>query len=225
MFDKKCDKCKNKIKKDFEFCPFCGNSLGSDLDNEDFGILGKNDFIDENFFPGMNNSFIDKIFNQTMKMMEKQMKNLAEQTNNQNKPKSFPINEINPNLNVQFYVNGKRVFPPQQGQPNNIQIQENLKPANVKVKKMPLEKLERFSKLKKIEPSSKVRRFGNKVIYELEVPGVKDIDDILINRLESSIEIKALARDISYSKILNINLPIIRYGLDNGNLILELQGK
>ena len=224
MFDKKCDKCKNKIKKDFEFCPFCGNNLSNDFDNEDFGILGKNDFIDENSFQDMNNSFIDKIFNQTMKMMEKQMKNLAEQSNNQNKPQRIPISEINPNLNVQFFVNGKRVFPPQQEQ-NNIQNQVAIKPVNIKVNKMPLEKLERFSKLKKVEPNSKVRRIGNKVIYELEVPGVKDIEDILINRLESSIEIKALAKDRSYSKILNINLPIIKYGLDKGNLVLELQGK
>ena len=225
MFNKKCDKCKNKIKKDFDFCPFCGNSLGSEYENEDFGILGKNDFIDENLMPDFNNSFIDKIFNQTMKMMEKQMKNLAEQANNQNRPKSFPTNEINPNLNVQFFVNGKRVFPPQQGEINNLQNQQQIKPTNIKVKKMPLEKLERFAKLKRLEPVSKVRRIGNRIIYELEVPGVKDLEDVLINRLENSIEIKALARDKSYSKILNVNLPIIRYGLEKGNLFLELQGK
>lgn len=225
MFNKKCDKCKNKIKKDFDFCPFCGNSLSKEYENEDLGILGKNDFIDENFMPDFNNSFIDKIFNQTMKMMEKQMKNLAEQANNQNKPKSFSTNEINPNLNVQFFVNGKRVFPPQQDQLNNLQNQQQIKPTNIKIKKMPLEKLERFAKLKRLEPASKVRRIGNRIIYELDVPGVKDLNDVLINRLENSIEIKALARDKSYSKILNINLPIIRYGLDNGNLFLELQGK
>ena len=225
MFDKKCNKCRNKIKRDFEFCPFCGNSLSSDYDNEDFGILGKNDFIDDNFFPDFNNSFIDKIFNQTMKMMEKQMKNITEQANSQNRPQKIPINEINPHLNVQFFVNGKRVFPPQQEELNNLQNQQQIRPTKVKVNKMPLEKLERFAKLPKKEPNSKVRRLGGKVIYELEVPGVKDLDDVLINRLESSIEIKALARDKSYSKILNINLPIIRYGLNKGNLILELQGK
>ena len=225
MFDKKCDKCKNKIKKDFEFCPFCGNNLSRDFDNEDFGILGKNDFIDENSFPGLGGSFIDKIFNQTMRMMEKQMKNLAEETNQQNKPQRIPINEINPNLNVQFFVNGKRVFPPQQEQINNIQNQQQIMPTKVKVNKMPQEKIERFAKLKRVEPNSKMKRIGNKIVYELEVPGVNDLDDILINRLENSIEIKALARDKSYSKILNINLPIIRYGLDNGNLVLELQGK
>jgi len=149
MFDKKCDRCKNKIKKDFEFCPFCGNSLSSDNDNEDFGILGKNDFIDDNFFPGFNNSFIDKIFNQTMKMMEKQMKNLAEETNNPNKPQRIPINEINPNLNVQFFVNGKKVdFPgmkvPKQPQPKIV-------PMNREVSK---DKAEKLAKFPKKEPES-----------------------------------------------------------------------
>lgn len=222
MFNNKCDKCKNKIKKDFDFCPFCGNDLSSDFDKEDYGLMGKNDFIDDNFFPGIENSFMDKIFNQAMKMMEKQMKNLAEEANQQNRPQKIPMNEINPNLNVQFFVNGKRVFPPQQEQIQNTGITKNTK---VKINKMPMEKLEKFSKLKRIEPASKVRRIGNKIIYELEIPGVKDLDDILINRLENSIEIKALANDKSYSKIINVNLPIIRYGLDKENLILELQGK
>ena len=39
---------------------------------------------------------------------------------------------------------------------------------------------------------------GNKVIYNLEVPGVNDIDDIFINKLESSIEIKAISDDKVY---------------------------
>ena len=51
------------------------------------------------------------------------------------------------------------------------------------------------------------------------------IDDVFINQLENSIEIKALSKDKVYSKILNVNLPILRYRLSNGNLILELQGK
>lgn len=225
MFDKKCNKCKSKIKKDFDFCPYCGNNFSSDFDKDDFGLIGKNDLIDEEIFPSFNNSFIDKIFNQTMKMMEKQMKNIAQEANNQNRPQRIPINEINPNLNVQFFVNGKRVFPPQQGNFQNQQVQQQIKPEKVKVSKMPQEKLERFAKLKRFEPKSSVKRIGNRVIYELNVPGVKDIEDILINRLENSIEIKALANDKSYSKIINVNLPIIRYGLDNGSLFLELQGK
>jgi HSP20 family molecular chaperone IbpA len=220
MFDKKCAKCKGKVKKNFEFCPYCGNEFSSSFDKEDFGILGKNDFIDEQFSPGLGNTLIDKMFNQTMKMLEKQMKNLAEETNNQNHQK-IRANNANPNLNIQFFVNGKKVFPQQP----NMQEMQNPVPQKVKVNKMSQEKLQMFSKLKKVEPNSNVKRFGNKIIYELNVPGVNNIEDILINRLENSIEIKALAKDKSYSKIINVNLPIIRYGLDNGNLILELQGK
>jgi hypothetical protein len=225
MFQKKCSKCKSKIKKDFDFCPYCGNNFSNDFDKDDFGLIGRNDLMNDEFLPNINNSFIDKIFNQTMKMMEKQMKSLAEEANPQNKSQRIPINEINPNLNVQFFVNGKRVFPPQQEQFENSQNQQQIKPTKVKVNKMPQEKLERFAKLKRFEPDSTVKRIGNKVIYEIFVPGVKDIEDILINRLESSIEIKALADNKSYSKIINVNLPIIRYGLDNGSLFLELQGK
>ena len=55
--------------------------------------------------------------------------------------------------------------------------------------------------------------------------GVVDVEDVLINQLENSIEIKALSKDKVYSKTLNINLPILSYELEKGNLILELQAK
>jgi hypothetical protein len=221
MFNQKCPKCKSKIKKNYDFCPICGNNISSNFDKDDFGILGKNDLMNEEAIPGLGNSFMDKMLNQAMKMLEKQMKNIAQETNERPRQK-IGLNEMTPNMNVQFFVNGKRVFPQNREQ----QIQEtNPKPEKVSVNKMPQEKLERFAKLKRVEPNSKVRRFGNKIIYELEVPGVKDINDILINKLENSIEIKALAQDKSYSKIINVNLPIIRYGLEKGNLFLELQGK
>ena len=221
MFDKKCDKCKNKIKKDFDFCPFCGNIVSSNLEKEDYGMLGKNDFINESNFPNFNNSIIDKMFSQAMKMLDKQMKTLTEEANRQ-PLKRIQTDSVNPNLNMQFYINGKKVFPRETEESQNNMIQETSK---VNAYKMPKEKLEKFAKLKRFEPASKVRRIGNKIIYELEVPGVKDIEDVLINKLESSIEIKALAKDKSYSKIINVNLPILRYGLDNGNLFLEMQGK
>ena len=160
----------------------------------------------------------DKILNQTMRMLEKQMKGMAQEMNQQ-PIKKIPVNENNPNLNVQFFVNGKKVFP----RAEEIIQETQQQPQKVKVNRMPDEKLERFAKLKRIEPNSRMRRMGQKLIYELEVPGVKNLDDILINRLENSIEVKALAKDKSYSKIINVNLPILKYGLSNGNLILELQ--
>ncbi len=84
------------------------------------------------------------------------------------------------------------------------------------------ERIKKFTSLKKEEPQTNIRRLSNKVIYELEMPGVKSIDDISIIKLENSIEIKAVSKNKAYVKIIPINLPITDYGLSEGKLILEL---
>ena len=66
---------------------------------------------------------------------------------------------------------------------------------------------------------------SGKIVYEISVPGVHDIENVLINQLENSIEIKAISDKKVYSKTLNINLPIIGYNLNQGNLVLELAAK
>ena len=104
---------------------------------------------------------------------------------------------------------------------NKMQNQQPIKITNTISK----EKLKRFSELPKTEPKSKIKRLSNKIIYELIVPGVDNIEDVLINQLENSVEIKALSKDKVYSKNLNINLPILRYHLVKDNLIIEMQAK
>lgn len=221
MFGKKCSRCKKKISKSYDFCPYCGNSLRSKHEKQDYGMLGKNDFFEENDpLLGRRLSFIDRMFNNAMrelpsmiKMIEKQMQEDFIDSIDRRGPHQLPNN-----LHVQFFINGKKVLPDQDD--------ENEMPEKNLVKKnMPKEKLEKFSKLPKTEPISKVRRLSGKIIYELEVPGVKNIDDVLINQLEDSIEIKALSKDKYYSKTLNINLPIINYKLRKENLILELEAR
>ncbi|VVB78563.1 Uncharacterised protein [uncultured archaeon] len=227
MFSRKCSKCKNKADKSYDFCPYCGNNLNSKTDSEDYGFLGKNDFIEKEMFPGIEDSFMDKMLNNAFKMaekiLEKQMKALSEEMmEKESKPKIQ--NNIPGNVDIQFFVNGKKVFPqiPNQG---NQEVQEikKQKIKTIKMKNISEEKAEKFSKLPKKEPSSKVRRLSGKIIYELEVPGVKNIEDVLINQLENSIEIKALGKDKVYLKNLNVNLPILKYSLEKGSLVLELQ--
>jgi HSP20 family molecular chaperone IbpA len=110
-------------------------------------------------------------------------------------------------------VNGKEVFP-------QVQEKNQAKKTKLFIDK---EKIKKLSKLPKEEPLSRIRRLSGRIIYELAVPGVDDINDIIINRLENSIQIKAISPKKVYSKTLNINLPIIGYQLAKGNLILELQ--
>ncbi len=216
MFSKKCPKCKSKIKKEFDFCPTCGLNQKTKEDADDYGLLGRNDFAEESEeFLSFGDSFIDKIFNNTLKLLEKQMKNLH---NELNQPPRYNPQKMPNNLHVQFFVNGKRIAPEQQCFHKHRQKSENIPSISP-------EKLNKLSKLPRVEPLSKMKRLSGKIIYELEVPGVNNINDILINQLENSIEIKALSDDKIYSKTLNIKLPIIRYGLNKDSLILEFQGR
>lgn len=218
MFKKKCSKCKNKIEKTYDFCPFCGKNLKSKYDNEDFGFLGKNDFIEDEKIFGIGSGFMDKMINKAMKMIEKQMREMPNEFNqnpnqNQTNPRS--------NMHVQFFVNGKKVFP------QKVQAQQNQN-QGLQKKKSPMlskQKAEKFAKLPRKEPKTTMKRLAGKLVYELAMPGVEDVEDVLINQLESSIEIKALSKNKVYSKTLNVNLPVIGYELDKGNLILELQAK
>ncbi|MDD5192632.1 MAG: zinc-ribbon domain-containing protein [Candidatus Nanoarchaeia archaeon] len=213
MFGKKCPNCNRKIEKSNRFCPFCGYNL-SIRDNEDFGFLGKDDIEDnfESMFNNFDNLPMNKILKTAMKMTEKMMKDMQNQELNQ------PKENYNHSMDIQFFVNGKRVFPE-----TNIK-QQVQKPIKIENKLAP-EKINQISKLPRKEPKTKMKRLGEKLIYEIAVPGVDNIDDILINQLENSIEVKAISKTKVYSKNLNVNLPILKYSLDKGNLILELQAK
>ena len=165
---------------------------------------------------------MDKMINKAMKMIEKQMRDMPKEFN-QNPNQNPNQNQANPrsNMHVQFFVNGKKVFP------QKIQAQQNQNQGLQKRKNPVLskQKAEKFAKLPRKEPKTTMKRLAGKLVYELAMPGVKDINDILINKLESSIEIKALSKNKVYSKTLNVNLPVIGYELEKGNLILELQAK
>ena len=73
MLKKKCPKCEKKIEKSYDFCPYCGINFKSKYDEEDYGLLGKNDFVNKETNPALNmgGSFLDKMINNAMKMIEK----------------------------------------------------------------------------------------------------------------------------------------------------------
>ena len=88
--------------------------------------------------------------------------------------------------------------------------------------KMTKSKAAKFAKLPKAEPHTKVRRLTDRIVYEIDLPGIKSIKDIILRKLENSIEIKAYAKDKAYFKLIPISLPIRRYKVENEKLILEL---
>jgi len=229
MFKKKCPRCEKKIEKSYDYCPHCGHNISKE---GDYGLLGKNDFEEINQTNLLGGSFMEKLFSTAMNMVEKQVKqmsnpsNFQNQNKNQNQNQGIPQNPLN-NTNFRLVINGKEVKLPNQAMPTqnttkqNQTPKQNINPQNSISK----EKLNKFSKLPKEEPKSKIKRINGRIIYEISIPGVKNIEDILITRLENSIEIKAFSEDKVYSKNLHINLPIKGYKLFEENLILELEGK
>jgi hypothetical protein len=215
MFKKKnCKKCGEKTNSKYRFCPNCGVNLNNSK-NEDWGMLGKNDKVEENFMPPfLGGGMLNKMIGSAMKMLEKELQKDMKRTNQPN-----TNNSIKPNSNFRLMINGKEV-------PLNQQPQKQNKIEKKEIKKLPMfsdEKRKQFQKLEKKEPKIKIKRLADRLVCEIEIPEIKSIEDISILKLENSIEIKAIGKNKSYFKILQINSPIISYGIEKNNLILELE--
>ena len=209
MFKKnKCKNCGERVKESFDFCPSCGKAIGN---SDDWGMLGKNDSMDpleelsKNMFGGIGGKMFNKMLGSAMKMLEKELQKNSQRDVSHTK--------------FELYINGKKI------KPENIKLTK--KPVYKKKEKMKdpsfsSDSMKKFSQLPKLEPKTSIRRLADKVVYEIEIPGVISIEDISVARLENSIEIKAVGDENAYSKLIPINLPIRKYTLSEGKLVLEL---
>ncbi|MBU2612750.1 MAG: hypothetical protein KKB62_03455 [Nanoarchaeota archaeon] len=201
---KKCKVCEKKVKSSQNFCPNCGTQITESP--EKWGLLGKNDLIEKNVPEtplGMGEIF--KTFSSIIKKTQ----------NGTFNEKDFQkiVGQLLP-PGSKLVVTKKVNFP------------EKLPKKDPNVKFLPIEfskeNLEKWKKVKKEEPNSKLKRVEDKIEYEVEVPGVKSIKDISIVKLENSLEIKAVADKTGYLKRIPINLPLKKYSLIKGILTLEL---
>ncbi|MDP2673253.1 MAG: zinc-ribbon domain-containing protein [Nanoarchaeota archaeon] len=207
MFGNKkyCKNCREKVSSKYRFCPNCGAEI-KEYNEEDWGMLGREDVLGEEsfespFFAGFGGKMLNSMLGNAFKMLEKEMKNM----------------EKTPGSNFRLMINGKEI---------QIGRQKKPKEAIRKItrKEFGKEQLKKISELPKKEPKTSLKRIGDKIIYEIEMPEVKSLNDVLINNLENSIEIKAIGESEVYSKIIPINMPIINQTLSEGKLFLELNG-
>ena len=224
MFGKKrCRNCGEKIEDSYNYCPYCKTPL-KDMFEEDWGLLGKNDFIGpgEIKLPmGLN-----ALFNSLVKNLNKQMKEIENEKEKQSKESK--VSKKSGGISVSISTSA--------GKPPEIKVrsfgnipefkdkEHQIKSRAEKIK-LPVSDSGKFAGLPKIEPKTDIRSFSNKVIYEIKMPGVKSLEDISLIQLENSIEIKALANKNGFYKIIPINLPIRKYNLSKGILTLELDSK
>ena len=212
-----CRRCGSKSSSRYEFCPYCGMTLDESAKKEkEVDNLFDSDFL----MPKMNMGFpINSLF----KALDSQMKALDKEMRRGFNEKQNPIRN---GISISISSTG--------GQPvvrvRNLGQGGEMQPVVRKIEKeKPMRKInlseeeaERISKLPKEEPGTSVRRLSNKVIYEIDLPGVKE-EDIIINRLQNSIEIKAFTKDKAFFKLIPVSMPIMNYSLKKGKLVLELK--
>lgn len=218
MFKKKeCKKCRSKLSDKYDFCPYCGSRIESSMDNE-WGMLGKSDFISP--MEGIKLPFgFQTIFNALMKDMNKQFNQSEKEIKDEISKNKIKRDGIS--ISISTFGDGPpKISVNPLGKMQEVEVEKD----NSKAKQslFSKEKTKKFSSLPRKEPKTNIRRLSNKVIYELEMPGVTSLEDVSVVKLESSIEIKAIAEDKSYFKLIPINLPLKKYDLEEGRLILEL---
>jgi HSP20 family molecular chaperone IbpA len=223
MFKKRqCSKCGRKIEGKYSFCPYCGNRFDSNKeDNDDWGMLGKNDFM-----PSANEiklpMGLNAIFNSLMKNMSKELNEQLSRNNFQTEEKQpKKIKKDGISISISTFGNGPpKIKVTQLGEKPKLEIEEEKE--KLKPNTFTKEKIKKLASLERKEPKTNIRRLSNRVVYELEMPGVESLEDISIIKLENSIEIKAISKNKAYIKIIPINLPITNYNLSEGKLVLEL---
>jgi hypothetical protein len=216
IFKRKCPRCNESISKKFKFCPFCGFSTKSNSE-EDFGMLGENDEVNEenqgNLFDSLNSPILNKVLGGAMKMLEKEMRGLNKM-------------QENPKTNFQLYINGKKVNVPGPGNmQNNMQVRQ---PVKIRQPTLPIPSEKTIlaaTGLPRQEAKTSLKRLVNKIIYEINAPGVNSMDKVLINKLEDGIEIRIFTKKAVLCKKIAVKLPIVEYYLKKQKLFIEFQSK
>ncbi len=235
MFKKKikCG-CGKKIDSKFTFCPYCGAQLKAIKEHEkDLKTMEKS--FEEAFKMPF---FVRLPFKKLIREMDQQFREMDKVIGERKKTektdlKKMPVRVQGISIKIETSPEGQPVIKLGQFVPGKKIIPLRIKPGEDKKEKeqeikLPTKKLTKIQKvkLKKLprkEPETSVRRLTDKIIYEIILPGVKSEKDIIINKLENSIEIKAFAKDTAYLKLIPIALPIKNYYLENNKLILELK--
>ncbi|MCK4497513.1 MAG: zinc-ribbon domain-containing protein [Candidatus Aenigmarchaeota archaeon] len=229
----KCPKCGKDVEKDWEYCPKCGFRF---RDSEFFRF----DDIFER---------VQKQMDQMSKMFERDFEVFDLSPVFREKPvnrkaKGFRITMGSgtgrePKISVQTFGDEKdelkkeileqlgmdkgmeKPIKPEKSERKRFRIPKLIKPkeeaAEIKERKeLPMPK---FTE----EPKTNIRRLDSKVVVDIEIPGVKSQENVDVRELENSVEVKALAGDKAYFKILTkpSQFRLTSKSFERGKLHLE----
>ncbi|MEM1535290.1 MAG: hypothetical protein QXE64_00730 [Candidatus Pacearchaeota archaeon] len=237
----KCSRCRKKIDSSFSYCPYCGarqlkGNLLDDIDeltkaNEDelFGnIFDKFDKLNFPFGFGKLIKGLTKQIEAEIARLDKEFKLQA--SNKKREPKTSP-NKIA--IRITFSDSdtpGIVIDKIEEGTERHIEREnvkregkreiENERKKIKKIREIKGTKIKKLKELAREEAKTRIMRLSDRIIYELELDGVKSLDDIEIRQLENTTEVKAIAKDKIYFKLIPLALPIISYEFKDGKLYI-----
>jgi len=204
MFKKKCPHCTKKIERKFHFCPWCGYSFKKQRSEEDFGMLGQNDEVEQQVANEIKLPFgMNGIFNGLIKQIEKELAGME----NSQAPKGFKI-QISA------------------GKPKIQNLSKH--PVRNTIRTIAVEEVNEAEKarrmeLERVEAKSHIRRLPEGIIYEIDAPGVKSVKDVVITQLEESMEVKVYTAKRCYVKSIPLKLNIVDFSVKPNKVLLRLQ--
>lgn len=190
-----CANCTKELEEKFIFCPYCGKQSKSKQDiQKDYGLIGATDE------PILQNPMAAAgiLGGMLAPMMQGIVESLMQRAD------SPEITQM----------------------PNGISIKMNAKPQK-KPKEKTLkanlsdEQAKRMINLPRHQAKTKVRRLADKVIYDIDAPGIEAIEDILVSKLENGYEIKAISKNKVYTNSIPINLPLVQYSFNEKGISME----
>ena len=204
---RQCENCGSKTEKKNNFCPRCGNSFIDSDEQEDFGLLGKDDFTDQMQNPaaslGITDRLFSSIFNNLVKTLDRQFQS------------QFREMEKDEGAEIRTLPNGIRIKI--SGRPQKRNKKEKAKNSV----ELTEEQIEKMSSLPRAKAKSSLKRFGDRLVYEISAPGVDSKEDIFISKLESGYEVKAIGNKKIYVNSIPISLPLQKYSILNNKIFVE----
>ena len=199
---RKCPACDRKIERKFSYCPYCGVGFKVRQEREDFGMLGRMDSgdrvnVEEKLPFGM-----DKIMGSLISQLERQM------------------GDVNFGEGMPKGINIRVARSPMQ----NGQIVQRVPVKKVEVPVVSDEEADRRAELPKVEVEAKIRRLADRIIYEIDAPGVGSRADVVVTELATGLEIKAYSRDRCYMKFIPLKVELIGYSVKPNKVFVELKG-
>ncbi len=179
----------------------------------DYGLLGRDDNRDN--FLDMPRGFLgmEKMLNFLLKELDKQFNKVESEREKSTTRRRIEIPDQGISISISSFDG---VVP---GINNGRIIKQISMPANFIDEGI----MKKIAELPKKEAEARVRRMNDRVIYDIEVPGVSSIKNVIVTKLENSIEIKAFSKDVVYFKNIQIGLPVMGYSLRDGRIMLELK--